>query len=97
MCKNPRCESIRITVYANDTKDTDMRCRRAASMRVDGHYYCMQHAGQLALNILSKARQMGNTGPVVATILGRMRGEENQGAQGNDHGSSEAEGTGTTT
>ena len=48
----PQCEVQRETRYANDTQDTDKRCKWGARYKIDGHFFCSKHAGVAALQIL---------------------------------------------
>lgn len=48
----PQCEARREGHYANDTSETDKRCKWSARYEIDGHKFCSKHAGVAALQIL---------------------------------------------
>jgi hypothetical protein len=48
----PQCGAIRSNNYANDTPQTDRRCRRASKYEIDGRSLCQTHAKEVALRIL---------------------------------------------
>jgi len=50
----PQCQAQREGGYANDTPNTDKRCKWSARYKIDDHYFCSKHAGVAALSILLK-------------------------------------------
>ena len=55
----PRCDAIRTNHYANDTPDTNKRCKKYSTIAIDGKNYCRPHAGVKALEILMRNNLVG--------------------------------------
>ncbi len=53
----PQCGAQRSNNYANDTPETDRRCRHAGKFEIDGTALCQKHAQEMALRILLEEKQ----------------------------------------
>lgn len=48
---NPQCQAVRTGSYISDTDTTNKQCRHVSRYNIEGHWLCVKHAQQKALEL----------------------------------------------